>query len=461
MADVTYVKTVSDANVRAVIQRIANALSRNIRVHSGDRNFVPGGGSRTSLHLAKRAADFHINGVTDAEGFRLIKAKFNELFDAAEAYEMILHGEHTATGGPHLHLGRYGNGRSGYVDFKVEGTTPALKGNYRSPGSETKRLTPGRVTAQVSGSVVVTEAGVVPPSTGIPQSVGVGGVNIPAHVTLIQALLNKALPRMKQAGIRFEDFAAIPETGHCGDLTKRAITIFQRDVMGTAKPDGRIDPGGRTMRALYIAAYDDPKTIRVPRIAMTGGAKAISLSAAGGQLQKAEIRAMLETIAYSEGTRSDRGGKEYGTIVYGVITKAPHNPDWVGKRSNNLAITNFSRYPDVLVLWRESRPKESDSYSSAVGRYQFLRKTWTWMAGYGLKDFSPGSQDLAAIMLMQYRGMIGPLLTGDVETAIHNGSGEWASLPKKSGGGSYAGQQAHAVGTLKQVYQTALQNLSR
>lgn len=58
MADVTYVKTVSDANVRAVIQRIANALNRNIRVHSGDRNFVPGGGSRTSLHLVKRAGIF-------------------------------------------------------------------------------------------------------------------------------------------------------------------------------------------------------------------------------------------------------------------------------------------------------------------------------------------------------------------------------------------------------------------
>ncbi|MGB7208945.1 MAG: glycoside hydrolase family 104 protein [Pyrinomonadaceae bacterium] len=457
MADVTYIKPVSDANLKVVLQRIANLLNKNIRVHSGDRQFVPTGGSRTSLHMQKRAADFHIAGTTDQEGFRQIKARFNEIFDATEAYEMVHHGPYTETEGQHLHVGHYGNGKSGYVKFKVEGLTRATSGNYNDPGSETKQMTPGGSAAPLSTPGITASATVYSPDVGIGQSVGAGGVNQPPHVTLVQLLINRGVPRLKQAGIRFEPFNSLVENGVCDNLTIRAITIFQRDVIGISKPDGKVDPGGRTIRALYIAAYKDPKTIRTPEVSMEGGAKAINIVNARDLLLKPEIKALLDTIAYSEGTRRDRGGKEYGTIVNGKITKAPFNPDWVGKRSQNFEITNFSRYPNLLVLWRESRPQDSDSYSSAVGRYQFLRKTWTWMAGYGLSDFSPGSQDVAAVMLMQYRGMVGPLLSGDLDTAIHSGSEEWASFPKKSGGGSYSGQNAHSVERLRSVYQTALQ----
>lgn len=270
MPTVTYQKNVSDNNVKTVLQRIADSFGANITVHSGDRNFVPGGGSKTSLHLQNRAADFHIQGYTDAQGFDAIKAKFDQIFDASEAYEFIRHGTHTATGGPHLHIGRYGNGRKGYVKFKTEGLSAATKGNYNDVGTETKNFTNSKsapITPTVVSGVGV-DISVHSPTLGVSQSVGVGGNNKYSDVKLVQTLLNLARARMKEAQIAFENFQVLVEDGDCGRFTKRAITIFQRDVLGFSEPDGRIDPGGKTIRSLYVAAYGDPKKIspRVKRV---------------------------------------------------------------------------------------------------------------------------------------------------------------------------------------------------
>lgn len=65
MRNVTYKKTVSDDNVKTILQRIANKLGKNITAHSGDRSHVPHGGSTKSLHLQHRAADLHIQGLSD------------------------------------------------------------------------------------------------------------------------------------------------------------------------------------------------------------------------------------------------------------------------------------------------------------------------------------------------------------------------------------------------------------
>ena len=448
-------------------------LNKNIAVHSGDRPVAQKvkGSRSTSLHVAMRAADLHIVGLSDRAGFAFLKEKYNEVFDATEAYEVIHHGPHTATEAEHLHIGRYGNGRSGYVKFKAEGLTPATRGNYNDVGSETKQFTNSNKapisTPAVSG--VTVDASILSPTVGVYKSVGIGGGNNYNDVTLVQTLLNKTLPRLKEAGISFEKFNPLVEDGDCGQFTKNAITIFQRDVLGLTLPDGRVDPGGVMLRSLYLAAYGDPSKIRrrvkrvrqtpsvhTPKGVSTGsGAKAVDLAAARKLLSEyPQIRAMLETIAYAEGTRSDRpGGKEYGTIVNGVVIKAPYNPDWIGKRSENFTITNFSRHPEVLVSWANGQDP-----SSACGPYQFLRKTWNWMAGYGLGDFSPASQDLACVMLMQYRGMIAPLLSGNFDQAVINGSGEWMSLPKASGGSAAAGQHALKLETLRQVYRAALGN---
>lgn len=267
MPTVTYLKTVSDNNVKIVLQRIADNLGKNISVHSGDRTSIVQGSSKSSLHIHKRAADFHIQGISDAAGFKLLKEKFNDLFDADEAYEMIHHGQHTATGGEHLHLGRYGNGRKGYVKFKTEGLSPATKGNYNDVGSETKNFTNTRsapIPPTVSSGVTV-DASILSPNIGVSRSVGIGGNNNHNDVTLIQALINKAVPRVREARIQIEYFKPLAVDGDCGNLTKKAITIFQRDVVGLREPDGRVDPGGKTIRSLYVAAYGEVAKI-APRV---------------------------------------------------------------------------------------------------------------------------------------------------------------------------------------------------
>ena len=99
-------KTVSSRMVTDVLARISVAAGgKVISVTSGDRNHVPRGGSRTSLHLHRRAADFYIQGMSLSAGYQLLKSKFSEIFPAGHGFEVIYHGPSTVTGGPHLHVG--------------------------------------------------------------------------------------------------------------------------------------------------------------------------------------------------------------------------------------------------------------------------------------------------------------------------------------------------------------------
>ncbi|MGI8556241.1 MAG: hypothetical protein ACR2LT_07790 [Pyrinomonadaceae bacterium] len=124
MPNITYGKVVSDSNIHIVLQRLANLTNKDIHVHSGDRppNHYVKGSKSSSLHIAKRAADFHIKGMSDLEGFDFMRMNMNKIFDQTEAYEVIQHRPGGSTQGPHLHIGRYGMGkdgyRRGYVDFK-------------------------------------------------------------------------------------------------------------------------------------------------------------------------------------------------------------------------------------------------------------------------------------------------------------------------------------------------------
>jgi peptidoglycan L-alanyl-D-glutamate endopeptidase CwlK len=78
-------------------------------------------------------------------------------------------------------------------------------------------------------------------SLEIKGSVGKNGANYKADVRLIQEHLNLALTGK-----------ALVIDGDCGDKTNAAITRFQKRFM--SQPDGRIDPGGRTLRYLSKAS---------------------------------------------------------------------------------------------------------------------------------------------------------------------------------------------------------------
>jgi muramidase (phage lysozyme) len=156
-------------------------------------------------------------------------------------------------------------------------------------------------------------------------------------------------------------------------------------------------------------------------------------------LNEPRVQAMLDTIAYAEGTAQDPD-RGYGRVVKGTVTRARYNPKLVGQR--NVTTTDFSRHPRILVR------VNAKTQSTAAGRYQFLYDTWR---GLRLPDFSPESQDLGAIMLLQGRGALKPLLAGNFEKAVRLSKGEWASLP-----GSPYGQPTRKMEDLKRVYNEAL-----
>jgi hypothetical protein len=75
----------------------------------------------------------------------------------------------------------------------------------------------------------------------IVASVGRGGLNRTEDVLLVQALLNRHIQAPQRP---------LVVDGVMSSRTITAIEAFQRRVVNIHRPDGRIDPGDRTMAAL-------------------------------------------------------------------------------------------------------------------------------------------------------------------------------------------------------------------
>jgi muramidase (phage lysozyme) len=169
-------------------------------------------------------------------------------------------------------------------------------------------------------------------------------------------------------------------------------------------------------------------------------AERAAVAAADQLVNDPRVRAMLDLLAYTEGTGSD-----YGKVVDGLVVASPLHPELLGKR--NVRVTDLRRHPNITVQ------VEQGLRSTAAGRYQFLKPTWDAL---DMPDFSPASQDVGAVRLMKRRGMIAPLLAGDLNGAVIRGAAEWASLPTEAGGSRYRGQPARTLAQISEVYDAAL-----
>lgn len=89
------------------------------------------------------------------------------------------------------------------------------------------------------------------PQVLVTSSVGAGGQNMPADVLPVQRTLNRCMKLLMP-------LAMLKEDGKCGPRTIDAITMFQQRWMHMRQPDGRIDPRGKTERALILAVGDVP-----------------------------------------------------------------------------------------------------------------------------------------------------------------------------------------------------------
>jgi muramidase (phage lysozyme) len=151
-------------------------------------------------------------------------------------------------------------------------------------------------------------------------------------------------------------------------------------------------------------------------------------SGPGGSVGTREQRAMLDAIAFAEGTR-DQPNNGYKTLFgFGQFN-------------------DYSKHPDTVV--------RSGGYASAAaGRYQFMPGTFNRLAKkLGLKDFSPESQDKAAIELARELGITQNILSKEgmsarVADILGN---QWASFP-----GSPFGQPTKPLSSIQKAYQKSL-----
>jgi muramidase (phage lysozyme) len=137
-------------------------------------------------------------------------------------------------------------------------------------------------------------------------------------------------------------------------------------------------------------------------------------------MQDANVIAFLSMIAYSEGT--DRAADPY-RVTYGY----------------RYTIKSLSDHPAVTGEWRGERLPDAvcsaagygpGCVSTAAGRYQLIRPTWlACKRALGLQDFSPDSQDAAAVYLIRQRGALDHVKAGRIGEAVAACRQEWASLP--------------------------------
>jgi len=153
----------------------------------------------------------------------------------------------------------------------------------------------------------------------------------------------------------------------------------------------------------------------------------VSSTSAGGLWElPVNVRAFLDTLAFSEGT------KEHYNYIFTFV-----------------AFSSYADHPRKKVCL-------DGLCSTAAGRYQFLAKTWDPLAKeLALPDFTPPNQEKAALELIRrsgaYKLVAGSAKYANFSKAITKLNPIWASLP-----GSPYGQPTHTMKRLWEVYTAAL-----
>lgn len=126
----------------------------------------------------------------------------------------------------------------------------------------------------------------------------------------------------------------------------------------------------------------------------------------GFDMTDPNIQAFLNMIRAAEGTTGDAG---YRTLFGGGL---------------------FVSYADHPRIGVKARSGSGFITSTAAGAYQILAGTWDGIKGkLNLPDFSPASQDVAAVELIRRRGALGDVTAGRFGSAVKKCAKEWASMP--------------------------------
>lgn len=126
----------------------------------------------------------------------------------------------------------------------------------------------------------------------------------------------------------------------------------------------------------------------------------------------------------------------YGIFYAGI--DGFNAPEFMHQRFSNFAdhpvITGACRAVPLPANFCAAAGLSAGCVSTAAGAYQIIKPTWLRVrAGNSertaLPDFSPASQDEAAIRLLIECGAFEFVIMGDIQTAIRKASKVWASLP--------------------------------
>jgi len=176
------------------------------------------------------------------------------------------------------------------------------------------------------------------------------------------------------------------------------------------------------------AGFGDDLTVAPEQVG--AGERTGTVTTGGGGAGTKEQRAMLDSIAFAEGTA------KYPNDGYNTM--------FTGKQ-----FSGFEDHPRKI--------QRSNGYASdAAGRYQFLSTTWDGLARkLGLKDFSPANQDKAAIELARQYGVTQELLAKEgMSPKVSSFLGrQWASFPGKTIG---LDQPTKGLKSVQNVYQKSL-----
>lgn len=126
-------------------------------------------------------------------------------------------------------------------------------------------------------------------------------------------------------------------------------------------------------------------------------------------LDNQNVQRFLNAIAMAEGTA--KPGVDPYRVAFGGST-----------------FDDLSAHPNVRREFTQTDGKKN--YTTAAGKYQFLKGTWSDVADkLALPDFSPRSQDLGAIELLRRNGALDDVLAGKFDSAVKKSGRTWASLP--------------------------------
>jgi muramidase (phage lysozyme) len=121
-----------------------------------------------------------------------------------------------------------------------------------------------------------------------------------------------------------------------------------------------------------------------------------------------------------------------------------------GWPSPGRVIMKFNDHP--RKFWPINLPGYEGQFSSAAGAYQFNVATWDEQRRRTpVPDFSPSSQDIMALGLLDHDGALQYIDVGDFDTAMRVASKRWASLPY-----SGAGQNPQTVASANAFLQSMI-----